>query len=457
MNSFRIIPKIDELLNDKDIVIAKENYSKKVVTNILRLETEYLRTLIKNNEIQINTKQSAIDFLKTAVFARLQEQKNNRLKPVINATGIIVHTNLGRSPLSKFAIDRINEVGSDYNNLEYNIDTGIRGSRLSYIENILKELTGAESAVVVNNNAAAIYIVLNSLCKNKEVIISRGELVEIGGSFRVSNIIEESGCILKEVGTTNKTKISDYKNNITENTSAFLKVHKSNFKIIGFTAEVSSEEMVKIKNDNIIVIEDVGSGILIDLSKYGIKGEKTVKKVIQDGVDIVTFSGDKVLGGPQAGIIVGKKEYISKIKENQMYRTMRLDKLCLIALEATLIQYIKGEYMDIPVIRNMITPKENILEKAEKLYSLLKNNEKILCYIDENEAMFGGGALPDEFIKSYAVFIKPLYISVASLEIYLRNLQIPVICVTKNDHIVLDLRTVEEKYFDYLQKSFLEI
>ena len=451
-NNLRYIPKMDDFLEDHDINSFNSQLSGKVILKVLREEIENLRASIKAGEVSVNDKASAFEYVKRRSVTAIEKKLSNRLKRVINATGVIIHTNLGRAPLHKDTAFKTAETVSGYNNLEYNVSEGKRGSRMSYVEELLKDITGVEAAIVVNNNAAAIYLALNTLCKGKEVIVSRGELVEIGDSFRISEIIEESGCIIKEVGTTNKTKISDYEKHINADTSALLKVHRSNFKIVGFTGEVSPAELTKRESYfmDIPVIEDMGSGVLTDLSKYGFIAERTVQDAVNDGVDVVTFSGDKMLGGPQAGIIVGKKEYIDRMKKNQMYRCFRIDKMCLAALENTLWQYLSDDFLDIPVLKAILEPKEVIEAKAIKLNAMLSGISNITTRIDTHFAMIGGGALPGESIESYGIYITTAAISAAELDACLRSQTIPIISTIQNDEIILDLRTVDEGDFEYI-------
>jgi len=452
---------MDDFLEDVEIMRFKAQLSSKVTANILRVEIENLRALIKNGEVAVADKASAFEHVKARAVNRIENKISDRLKRVINATGIIIHTNLGRAPLYDKTAVKTSEIVAGYNNLEYSVVDGKRRNRMVYVEDLLKDITGAEAAVVVNNNAAAIYLALNSLCKDKEVIVSRGELVEIGDSFRISEIIEESGCIVREVGTTNKTKSSDYEKSINSNTAALLKVHRSNFKIIGFTGEVTPPELVEIKSQacsgSLAVIEDMGSGVLADFSKYGFKSERTVQDAVNDGIDVITFSGDKLLGGPQAGIIVGKKEYIDRMKKNQMYRCLRVDKICLIALENTLWQYLSDDFLNIPVINAILESKIQIEIKAHMLNKMLEGISDIKTHVAPHNAMIGGGALPGEVLDSYAVFVAHQNKSAAELEIYLRNQEIPIISTIQNDEIILDMRTVNEGDFDYIKKVFTQL
>lgn len=332
----RDLPKIDELLKE-DIVNNELKFTMRtIVVETLREAIDNYRELILSGSIDEYSKENILK----SFLELLEEKKGSKFKKVINAAGVIIHTNLGRSLLAKKALENVVNVADNYNNLEYDLKKGQRGSRYSHVEELIKRVTGAEAAMVVNNNAAAVMLVLNTLCKDKEAIVSRGQLVEIGGFFRVPDVMSFSGARLVEVGTTNRTHLYDYGNNINENTGVLLKVHTSNFKILGFTEDVSLEELVKLGYESKIpVVEDIGSGTLIDFSKYGFTHEPTVQESIKKGVDVVTFSGDKMLGGPQAGIVIGKKVYIDKMKKNQLTRALRIDKMTLAALEGTLKYY----------------------------------------------------------------------------------------------------------------------
>uniref|UniRef100_A0A7C4JT61 L-seryl-tRNA(Sec) selenium transferase n=1 Tax=Thermodesulfobacterium geofontis TaxID=1295609 RepID=A0A7C4JT61_9BACT len=387
-----------------------------------------------------------------------KKYENPSLKRVINATGVVIHTNLGRAPLCKKAIEEITKVAKYYSNLEFDLKEGKRGSRYVHVEEILKEITQAESALVVNNNAAAVLISLNTLAYGKEVIVSRGELVEIGGSFRIPEVMKWAGCILKEVGTTNKTHLSDYENAINENTALLLKVHKSNFEIIGFTEEVSVEDLVNLgKKFGLPVMKDLGSGCFIDFSKYGLKKELTVQEVLKAGVDIVTFSGDKLLGGPQAGIILGKKEFIEKIRKNPLNRALRIDKLTLAGLEATLRLY-RDENLaleHIPVLKMILTPKEILKKKARYLLKKLRKlklkefNFEVIKTINKT----GGGALPTLDLISYAVAVKsPL--SPQNLQKILRENEPPIITRIEEERLLIDVRCLFDEDYKEIISAF---
>ena len=383
------------------------------------------------------------------------------LRPVINATGIVLHTNLGRAKLSDAAVKAIQSVAQDYNTLEYNLEKGSRGSRYAHVEKLISKLTGAEDAMVVNNNAAAVMLVLSTMAKGKEVVVSRGELVEIGGAFRVPEIMAQSGGTLVEVGTTNKTHPSDYVKAVSENTGAFLKVHTSNFKIMGFFEEVSLDEMVTLGHErNIPVIYDLGSGAMVRLEDYGILDEPNVLDAMKSGADVISFSGDKLMGGPQAGIIIGKKKYIDMMKKNQLTRALRIDKFTAAALEMVLMEYLSEEtaVQNIPVLRMIAIPLDEIEKEAGYFARILRRTgmdakiQVVSC-----ESQIGGGSLPLERMESRAVSIQPNGMSVAEMEEKMRHLEIPIIPRTVNDSICLDVRTIERKDYKMIASELTEL
>ncbi len=363
----RNLPKVDQCIGN---LTAEFDY--KIPTMLVKLvvqkcvDSERQRILLGEDSCR---KKSAEDW--RSVFRRsLQKKLQPNLRRVINGTGVVIHTNLGRSLLSASATQALTQAGSHYTNLEYNLETGKRGSRYSLVEEIICELTGAEAALVVNNNAAAVLLVLESLAKDKEVVVSRGQLVEIGGSFRIPDVMKKSGARLVEVGATNRTHLRDYEEAITEETALLLKVHTSNFRMVGFTSEVSAEEMVALAGKNgLAVVEDLGSGCLIDLSAFGLQKEPTVQEVINAGVDIVTFSGDKLLGGPQAGIIAGRRAVIEKIKKNPLNRALRIDKFTLASLEDILRNYYDTglALKNIPTLAMLTQAPEEIKRKGRRL------------------------------------------------------------------------------------------
>ncbi|WP_042456713.1 L-seryl-tRNA(Sec) selenium transferase [Neobacillus dielmonensis] len=419
--------------------------------------TKHLKEVIENirNSIIQNEWDGAIpgtpkftDEIFQHLKLQIKQQFSFTLKRVINATGTILHTNLGRARLSESAIQHVVETARNYSNLEYNLTEGERGSRHSHIESLLKEITGAESAMVVNNNAAAVYLVLRALAENKEVIVSRGQLVEIGGSFRISSIMEESGARLVEVGTTNKTHLSDYQRALTPETGIIMKVHTSNFKVIGFTHTVETEELVQItrSQEGLIFYEDLGSGALYDLRKHGIGEEPVVKDVLDMGADVVTFSGDKLLGGPQAGIIAGKKAIIDQLKRHQLARVVRVDKMTLAALEGTLIDYARGgkAIQNIPTIRDLLVPATELDDRARRFVTkLLQLTDRYQATIFKDTSQVGGGTMPDVELPSTVISLKHVTLSAEQLGRKLRTETSPaVVGRIQRDEFMIDLRTV---------------
>ncbi len=460
---YRSIPKVDILMETDKIKSLEKKCNREHILQSIRKVTDGLREFINNSECEeeINNKiQSVI----IDIVDEVKSYTEYNLKKVVNGTGTILHTNLGRAIISDETAERIKLLVTGYSNLEYNLEDGIRGSRYSHFEKIITKITGAEAAVAVNNNAAAILLILSAICKGKEVIVSRGELVEIGGSFRVPDVMEQSGCILKEIGTTNKTHLYDYENSINENTGALLKVHTSNYRIVGFTESVAVDDLTSLAHKyNLPVIEDIGSGVLIDLSKYGLSYEPTVQASINGGADIVCFSGDKLLGGPQAGIIVGKKDLIDKIKKHPLTRALRIDKFTACALESVFLYYMDEEkaVSNIPVLKLINRKKDELKHTADLLYDrlikVLENKCEIV--IEDCQSQIGGGSLPLERIDSISLNFKPNSMTTSSLENKLRHLHTPIVGKVVNDRFVIDLRTVlngEEKIILEAFKNIFE-
>ncbi|HSH34698.1 L-seryl-tRNA(Sec) selenium transferase [Schnuerera sp.] len=460
-NLFKLIPKVDEILETDKVRNLMNTIPRKIVVDSIREEIELLRKDIKNNSLkeeEINEKNKDILDL---IIDRAEKKNSYRLKRVVNGTGVVIHTNIGRSLISEDIFDNIKDIAINYSNLEYDLEKGERGSRYSHLKDIIVEITGGEDAMVVNNNAAAVLLVLSTLAKEKEVIVSRGELIEIGGAFRIPDVMEQSGAILKAVGTTNKTHLWDFENAITEETAALLKVHTSNYRILGFTSSVSAEELYPLKKKyDLPLIEDLGSGVLVDLSKFGLEYEPTVQDSIKKGVDVVTFSGDKLLGGPQAGVIVGKKEYIDAMKKNPLTRAFRVDKFTISALEATLRLYLdeKIAIEKIPTL-NMLSLEINELEnKAKKLYNMIA--EKVdtkNCKIEivDSYSEVGGGSLPLEKIPTKCILFSLNDGSVSDFEKSLREYKTPIITRVYKDNIFIDLRTIREEEFDIVVDGLL--
>jgi L-seryl-tRNA(Ser) seleniumtransferase len=448
----RQIPKVDELLRHPRLASLSCQHT--ILTETVREVIDSLRQAILAGEEPSLQPDSLCDEVERLV----QKKTTMNLRPVINATGIVLHTNLGRAKLSCAAVQAIQSVAQDYNTLEYNLEKGSRGSRYSHVEQLISKLTGAEDAMVVNNNAAAVMLVLSTMARGKEVVTSRGELVEIGGAFRVPEIMAQSGGTLVEVGTTNKTHPSDYVRAVTENTGAFLKVHTSNFKIVGFSEEVSLEEMVRLGHErNIPVIYDLGSGAMVRLEDYGILDEPNVLDAMKSGADIISFSGDKLLGGPQAGIIIGRREYIEAMKKNPLTRAFRIDKLTLAALEATLREYLDPAQaiQNNPTLRMITATMETLVPKSEQLLAELQQtcDGSYTAELTEDFGQVGGGSVPTQMIRSSVVAVEPTLVSPDVLEQRLRRISLPIIARISKDRLLLDVRTIEEHHFSYIAES----
>ena len=457
---YRSIPKVDVLLESQTIQEMIERYSRDSVMEAIRAEMDNLRAFIGGCDEE-DKAQEQIALLVSHIGDAVEKMHTPNMKKVINGTGTILHTNLGRAPISREHMKKAFDIVTGYSNLEYNLEEGRRGERYSHFEKLLCKITGAEAAMAVNNNASSVLLILSSLAKGGEVIVSRGELIEIGGKFRIPDVMTQSGATLVEVGTTNKTHVSDYEENITEETKALLKVHTSNYKIVGFTESVGIDELMPIaKEHDIPVIEDLGSGVLIDLSKYGLTYEPTVQESVAKGADIVCFSGDKLFGGPQAGIIVGKKKYIDMMKKNQLTRALRIDKFTAAALELVLQEYLSEEQavQHIPVLRMITESLDEVARRARSLARTIRSTD-VPAKVDvvSCESQIGGGSLPMERIPSMAVAIRPKHESVAALEDQMRHLTVPMIPRTVNDTIMLDVRTVETEDFKLIAAELQEL
>lgn len=448
----RSIPKVDDLLNDPALSQICEESSHFVVTDSIRKVLNELREGILSDEIsRVWNDEEILERIKLDI----KKASVHNLRKVINGTGIILHTNLGRAKLGQKAIEAVVEAAENYSTLEYDVESGRRGSRYDHVDDLIEKLTGAESCLVVNNNAAAVLLILSTMTKGKEVVISRGELVEIGGSFRVPDIMEQSGSVLVEVGTTNKTHISDYERAIQpEITGALLKVHTSNFRIMGFTEEVSLEEMVELGHRHgVPVIHDLGSGAMVDLEQYGIKDEPSVIQSITSGADVISFSGDKLFGGPQAGIIIGRKVYIDAMKKNPLTRAFRIDKMTLAALEATLRLYLDpmAAETQIPTISMLSKTSDDLREKAEQLCKKIREKvDPSYCHLQvvEEVGQVGGGSVPTQLLDTWAVAISSQNTPATFIELKMRENDIPIIGRISKDRYLLDVRTIEEKDFE---------
>ena len=450
----RSLPKVDEVLRQP--ALAAQELPQSVVTDLVREHIDCLRRRVLESELQVLPSMEALceDICRAAKAAAKPS-----LRPVINATGITLHTNLGRACLSEKAVQAAAAAARRYSTLEYDLESGQRGSRYSHVEKLLCRITGAEAAMVVNNNAAAVLLILSALGKGGQVITSRGELVEIGGSFRIPEIMEQCGCSLREVGATNKTHLRDYEKAICEDTRALLKVHTSNFRIMGFTESVSLQELVALGQETgLPVIEDLGSGCFFDLETLGIHDEPTVMNSVKAGVDIISFSGDKLLGGPQAGVILCKEKWIKTLKSHPLTRAMRVDKMTLAALEATLDTYLDPEKArkEIPTIRMLAVDPALLKLRAENLYEKL-TALGVTCQVIPEQDQVGGGSVPTQLLPTWAVAVDPQNVTVDRLEERLRRQSdIPIIGRIVKDRYLLDTRTLWEEDFDYIAGAVKE-
>ena len=455
----RMLPGIDHIIELSKSEPFFDNIPKSVLARSARYVVENLRTAILDESSDITDKNLSDSLILENVKNSVQDAMKLKLRRTINATGVVVHTNLGRSLLADDAVENLLTIASRYSNLEFDLSKGTRGSRYSNVEDILCEISGAEAAMVVNNNAGAVFLCLETIARDKKVIVSRGELVEIGGSFRIPDVMAKSGGILKEVGTTNRTHLKDYESAIENDTGLLLKVHKSNYSIVGFTADVSLEDLVALgARYQIPVMEDLGSGTFVDFSKYGLLKEPTVQESVAAGADVITFSGDKLLGGPQAGIIVGKKDLLNDIKKNPITRALRIDKLTLAALESTLRHYrnIDTGMGSIPTLRMLSLPFDHIETNAKELGKMLENigDTRMSIKLINLSSRAGGGALPLLNLPSKGVGVEIQGISANSIEEYLRNNELPIIGRIEDDIFILDLRTVQDDELLTIKNAF---
>ncbi|HTZ40339.1 MAG TPA: L-seryl-tRNA(Sec) selenium transferase [Syntrophales bacterium] len=440
------LPKVDEVLAILETRGTLERAPREKVLEAIRETVGWLRAaILAGTEVEngLLSNESTAD----AVVVQIERLHDYHLRRVINATGIILHTNLGRAPLCKEALERIVEVSRGYSNLEFDLAEGKRGLRYDHVRGILCELTGAEDVLVVNNNAAAVLLVLSTLARGREAIVSRGELIEIGGEFRIPEVMERSGAVLREVGATNRTHLSDYEKAINENTALIMKVHTSNFRIVGFTEEVPVADLVALsRRHGIPVMNDLGSGCFIRLDRYGLQREPTVRDAVKEGADVITFSGDKLLGGPQAGIIVGKKDLLESIKKNPLNRALRIDKLTLAALEATAKLYL-NESEAVAGLRSLTAltePVEAATRRAKRLLQILKreNLPGVTLALKKGSSMSGGGSLPTQQIPTLLVALRCTDLSVSRIDEKLRALPVPVVARIAEDEILFDPRTL---------------
>ena len=459
----RALPKVDELFLHPSLQFLLKEHSRSLVVECIRRAVDKRRREILQSAQppEILSAETAPEKWAAAVKEELTEILRPSLRPVINATGVVLHTNLGRAPLPLEALRHISETARGYSNLEFDLNTGERGSRYEHVEEILCRLSGAESALVVNNNAGAVLLSLNTLAEGREVVVSRGQLVEIGGSFRIPDVMKKSGSCLVEVGTTNRTHLRDYEQAINEQTALLLRVHTSNFRILGFTAEVPLRELAALGSaKNLPVMDDLGSGCLIDLAPFGLNPEPTVQGAVQAGADVVTFSGDKLLGGPQAGIIVGKKRCLDPIKKNPLNRALRIDKLTLAGLESTLRFYLEGEEAlhRLPAFRMLTVSLGDLDRRSKRFLKSLAKEVGAQCRLRLKDAssQVGGGALPIQELPTKVLALSPARLSAPELEKRLRNGKPPVVVRIQEDEVLLDLRTVAKEEEKVLIRALKE-
>ena len=443
---YRKIPKVDRLLENAAVAGMIDLYGRETVMQAIHQRLDALRADIEKG-IDEATFDEAVRALPEMIELTAASFCTPKMKMTINATGVILHTNLGRAPLSSKHMQQVTAIASGYSNLEYDLEHACRGERYAHFEDLLCRVTGGEAAMAVNNNAAAVLLVLRALAAGGEVIVSRGELIEIGGKFRIPDVMAQSGAQLVEIGTTNKTHPEDYTEAITENTQMILKVHTSNYQIVGFTESVSGKEIAAMAQAHgVSFVEDLGSGVLINLEKYGLPHEPTVQEVLAQGADLVCFSGDKLLGGPQAGLVVGKKELIEKIKKHPLTRALRIDKMTAAALEVVLMEYLSEEkaVQNIPVLQMLTKPVEALKKEAQRFFRQLKRAKlPAECAVCTCQSQVGGGSMPMQALESMGVAIKPQLISVQEFERRLRGLPVPVVARISEDAVVFDMRTMQ--------------
>jgi len=445
---FRELPSVDELLRTTGLASLIESHGSSAVADAARAVLARLREEISSGLLDDQSLHLGLDGLGNAIENQLRSALRYSLRPVINATGVILHTNLGRAPLPQMAPDHIAETGAHYTNLEFDIAAGERGKRDVHVDRLFRKLLAEVKAanelstIVVNNNAAAVLLALNTFADRGEVIVSRGELVEIGGSFRIPDVMAKSGAVLREVGTTNRTRLADYEKAINERTQLLLRVHRSNFEITGFTEQPSVGKLVELaKKRGVPLMEDLGSGALVDLRNFGLHGEPNVLDSLRAGVDVVTYSGDKLLGGPQAGLLSGRSDLISRMRSNSLFRALRVDKLTYASLEATLLAYVKRDYEAIPTLKMMTLSKEEIGRRAEMLIRSVSTT-RIRLELINGDSVIGGGAAPSSVLPTRLLAMTHVDLSADELSARLRGSDPPIIARVEEGRVLVDLRTV---------------
>jgi L-seryl-tRNA(Ser) seleniumtransferase len=459
---FQKLPSTDELLRQPEIRVLTERDGHTVVAETIRIVLAHLRHEVAGGQLDEKSLDLALGGLPAAIENQLRQSLSYSLQPLVNATGVILHTNLGRAPLAAAAFDHIRATASAYSNLEFDLSTGERGKRDAHVDRLFRKLLAndhvvaglspaperssrAISTIVVNNNAAAVLLALNSLAEGGEVIVSRGELIEIGGSFRIPDVMQKSNATLREVGTTNRTRIADYENAVNDRTKLLLRVHRSNFEITGFTEQPGLDELVALASRrNLPLMEDLGSGALFDLRSVGINGEPGVLDSLRAGVDVVTYSGDKLLGGPQSGLISGHADLVKRMRSNSLFRALRVDKLTYAALEATLLAYVKHDHDAIPVLRMMRLSKEQVACRADKIVSTVNSTEvkNLKLELFDGESVIGGGAAPSAILPTRLIALTHAKRSADELSAHLRSNTPPIITRVEEGRVLFDLRTV---------------
>jgi L-seryl-tRNA(Ser) seleniumtransferase len=456
---YRKLPSVDELVRSPGLAAWIANDGSVAVTDAARVVLAKLRREVASGHLDSAAVELAVSGIPEAIERHLRRSLSYSLCPVINATGVILHTNLGRAPLAATALEHIREIAASYSNLEFDLDAGQRGKRDVHLERLFRKLLAedaqsvARSTIVVNNNAAAVLLALNTFAEGGEVIVSRGELVEIGGSFRIPDVMLKSQAVLREVGTTNRTRIGDYEKAINDKTRLILRVHRSNFEITGFTEQPSLAELVGLaRKHDLPLMEDLGSGSLFDLSLIGISDEPGVLDSLRAGVDVVTFSGDKLLGGPQAGILSGRGDLIARMRSNSLFRALRVDKLTYSALEATLLAYVKHDYDSLPALRMMRLTKQEIHERAKMLLRKIQS-DKVAVEIVDGESVIGGGAAPTAVLPSWLLAVTVKKLTADELMVRLRACNPPILARVDEGRVLLDLRTVFPEQGKYLEAA----
>jgi L-seryl-tRNA(Ser) seleniumtransferase len=470
---YRKLPSVDELQRSSALAALAASEGQGAVTDAARAVLASLRQEITDGRLDANAVDLALSGLEDAIIRRVRQSLKYSLRPVINATGVILHTNLGRAPLPASTLEHIRETAASYSNLEFDVTTGERGKRDVHVDRLFRKLLDKDesagagvparaadagiSTIVVNNNAAAVLLALNTLADGGEAIVSRGELVEIGGSFRIPDVMSKSNAILREVGTTNRTRVSDYEKAINDKTRLLLRVHRSNFQITGFTEQPQIEELASLaRKRKLPLVEDLGSGALFDLRSIGVNGEPSVLDSLRQGVDVVTYSGDKLLGGPQAGMLSGRSDLIARMRGNSLFRALRVDKLTYAALEATLLAYVKGEHDAIPALRMMHLTKEEIGLRAEALAERIKSS-RLSLEVTDGESVIGGGAAPSALLPTRLLAIACEGLSADELSSSLRAADPPIITRVEDGRVLLDLRTVFPQQDEAIVKALIEV